>query len=88
MGNKISQDSIKSSHQKTNINNNNNNNDVEDGYKGVGIHSQVRKIKQEMEKINRPALQQPETRPALREIMRHHQRSRSPLGLAERPISV
>ncbi|XP_051145082.1 uncharacterized protein LOC127261004 [Andrographis paniculata] len=62
--------------------------DDRDEYQGVGIHSQVRKVKQEMEKINRLALQPPEARPALREIVRHHQRSRSPLGLAERPISV
>ncbi|KAL2233279.1 uncharacterized protein LOC105156205 [Sesamum indicum] len=61
------------------------NNHDHDSYKGVGVHSQVRKIKQEMEK---KVLQQPETRPALREITRQHHRSRSPLGLAERPISV
>ncbi|XP_073066004.1 uncharacterized protein [Primulina eburnea] len=55
---------------------------TEDGYKGVGVHSQVRKIKQEMEKINSLELQPPETRPppALRQ-----QRSRSPLGLTKRP---
>ncbi|KAH7839820.1 hypothetical protein Vadar_009190 [Vaccinium darrowii] len=59
---------------------------------GVAIHSQVRKIRQEMEKIKQPSLDQPEIRPVLREITRHHQklqqRSRSPLGLAERPILV
>ncbi|KAI3466947.1 hypothetical protein Pfo_023610 [Paulownia fortunei] len=71
--------------QKMNLNNNNG---QDDGYKGIGIHSQIRKIKQEMEKINRLVLQQPETRPTLREITRQHHRSRSPLGLAERPISV
>lgn len=59
-----------------------------EAYRGVGIHSQVRKVKQEMEKINHVALQQPEARPALRELARHHHRSRSPLGLVERPISV
>ncbi|XP_047966927.1 protein PFC0760c-like [Salvia hispanica] len=73
-------------------NNNNNNNDNnsfdEDAYRGVGIHSQVTKVKLEMEKINRLALQQPEARPALRGINRQHHRSRSPLGLAQRPISV
>ncbi|KAL8520858.1 hypothetical protein ACS0TY_011420 [Phlomoides rotata] len=53
-------------------------------YKGVGIHSQVRKVKLEMEKINR---QQPEeAKLALREITRR--RSRSPLGLAEMPIPL
>ncbi|XVE74647.1 hypothetical protein DITRI_Ditri12bG0034100 [Diplodiscus trichospermus] len=70
--------------------NNNNHNEKairdEDGYKGVPIHSQVMKIKQEFEKIKHPSLQQPEMRRVLREINR--QRSRSPLGLAERPISV
>ncbi|XVF85440.1 hypothetical protein PTKIN_Ptkin17bG0118400 [Pterospermum kingtungense] len=70
--------------------NNNNNNDAairdEDGYTGVPIHSQVKKIKQEFEKIKHPSLQQPDMRRVLREITR--QRSRSPLGLAERPISV
>ncbi|RVW20070.1 hypothetical protein CK203_114277 [Vitis vinifera] len=44
------------------------------------------KIKQEMEKISHPSLQQPEVRRVLRDITR--QRSRSPLGLADRPISV
>ncbi|MBA0738616.1 hypothetical protein Gogos_011948 [Gossypium gossypioides] len=58
----------------------------EDEYKGVPIHSQVMKIKQEFEKIKHPSLQQPDMRRVLREITR--QRSRSPLGLAERPISV
>ncbi|RVX12480.1 hypothetical protein CK203_011497 [Vitis vinifera] len=47
---------------------------------------QVMKIKQEMEKISHPSLQQPEVRRVLRDITR--QRSRSPLGLADRPISV
>ncbi|XP_073144395.1 uncharacterized protein [Henckelia pumila] len=55
---------------------------TEDGYQGVAIHSQVRKIKLEMEKINTSELQPPEIRPppALRQ-----QRSRSPLGLTKRP---
>lgn len=62
----------------------------QDGYLGVAIHSQVKKIKQEMEKIKHPSLQQPEMRPVLKEISTaFRQRSRSPLGLAEkRPISV
>ncbi|OMO93993.1 hypothetical protein COLO4_16580 [Corchorus olitorius] len=70
--------------------NSSNNNSIairdEDGYKGVPIHSQVMKVKQEFEKIKHPSLQQADMRRVLREINR--QRSRSPLGLAERPISV
>nr|GMD19762.1 Urease accessory protein like [Ipomoea batatas] len=55
---------------------------------GVPVHSQVRKIRQEMEKIKHPSLQQPEMmRPVFRDIT-GRQRSRSPLGLAERPIAV
>ncbi|KAL8105818.1 hypothetical protein AgCh_029568 [Apium graveolens] len=59
-------------------------------YLGVAVHSQVRKIKQEMEKIKHPSLEQTEflVRPVLREIKRQQQRSRSPLGMAQRPISV
>ncbi|KAE8705439.1 hypothetical protein F3Y22_tig00110429pilonHSYRG01247 [Hibiscus syriacus] len=55
-------------------------------YEGVAIHSQVMKIKLEFEKIKHPSLQQPDMRRVLRDITR--QRSRSPLGLAERPLSV
>ncbi|GKV05233.1 hypothetical protein SLE2022_346820 [Rubroshorea leprosula] len=52
---------------------------------GIPVHSQVRKIKQESEKIEDwPA---PEMRPVLREITKQ-QLSRSPLGLGGRPISV
>ncbi|KAL1568616.1 protein PFC0760c-like protein [Salvia divinorum] len=68
--------------------NNNNNSFDEDAYRGVGIHSQVTKVKLEMEKINRLAMQQPEERPPLHRTNRQHHRSRSPLGLAQRPISV
>ncbi|GMP93264.1 hypothetical protein CsSME_00043171 [Camellia sinensis var. sinensis] len=66
----------------------------EDGFLGVAIHSQVKKIKQEMEKIKQPSLQQSEIRLVLRDItwQQQHQRrrscSRSPLGLAATPISV
>ncbi|GFP83554.1 hypothetical protein PHJA_000498800 [Phtheirospermum japonicum] len=75
--------------QRKLINTHKNDDGLEDAYKGVGIHSQVRKIKQEMEKINRLAMQlQPEARPAEREIGSRRERSRSPLGLAERPIPV
>ncbi|XAR72199.1 hypothetical protein NMG60_11018760 [Bertholletia excelsa] len=65
--------------------------DKEDRYKGEAlVHSQVRKIRQEMEKIKHPSLQQPGMRPVLREITRQmqRQRSRSPLGLEEREIPV
>lgn len=55
----------------------------EDRYLGVAVHSQVKKIRQEMEKLKYPSLQQPEARPALREITYRH-RSRSPLGIGER----
>ncbi|KAH6773910.1 hypothetical protein C2S51_012314 [Perilla frutescens var. frutescens] len=70
------------------MNNNKMEMEEDDAYRGVGIHSQVKKVKQEMEKINRLALQQAEARPPLAEISRHHHRSRSPLGLSQRPISV
>ncbi|XP_009797346.1 uncharacterized protein [Nicotiana sylvestris] len=68
----------------------NNNKVEEEGDMGVIVHSQVRKIRQEMEKIKHPSLQQTEMRPAVREITgkQQQQRSRSPLGLAQRPISV
>ena len=59
------------------------NNGSEDGPK----HSQVVKIKREFEKISQPSLKQPEMRRVLSEITRR-QRSRSPLGLGERSISV
>lgn len=61
---------------------NNNNGNLEDGV--VIIHSQVRKIRQEMEKIKYPSLQQPE----ITGKQQQQQRSRSPLGLSHRPISV
>ncbi|MCE7766620.1 hypothetical protein GQL56_28750 [Pseudomonas putida] len=62
----------------------------EEGDMGVIVHSQVRKIRQEMEKIKHPSLQQTEVRPISVEIKgkQQQQRSRSPLGLAQRPISV
>ncbi|KAG2667720.1 hypothetical protein I3760_15G128700 [Carya illinoinensis] len=47
---------------------------------GFPVHSQVRKIKQESEKIIDWSPGQPEMRPALREITR--QISRSPLGIS------
>ncbi|OIS96820.1 hypothetical protein A4A49_12489 [Nicotiana attenuata] len=56
---------------------------------GVLVHSQVRKIKQETEKINdHPSLQQQqqqaEKKTALGEITGKQQQHRSPLGLALR----
>ncbi|RDX96463.1 hypothetical protein CR513_20875, partial [Mucuna pruriens] len=54
--------------------------------KGVPIHSQVRKIKQESEKILEWSPGKPEIRSVLREIGR--QISRSPLGISGQPISV
>ncbi|KAJ1390724.1 hypothetical protein SESBI_02951 [Sesbania bispinosa] len=54
--------------------------------KGVPVHSQVRKIKQESEKILDWSPGQSEIRPVLREISR--QISRSPLGISGQPISV
>ncbi|XP_068660535.1 uncharacterized protein [Aristolochia californica] len=53
---------------------------------GLLIHSQVRKIKQEDEKIEDYSLTEAEIRRALREITR--QISRSPLGMTRQPISV
>lgn len=55
----------------------------ENRYLGVAVHIQVKKIRQEIEKFKYPFLQQPEIRPVFRDA-RGNQRSRSPLGLAER----
>ncbi|PSR91043.1 Cadherin-86C like [Actinidia chinensis var. chinensis] len=75
--------------KKSTSNSNNKNPSKEDRYQlGVAVHSQVRKIRQEMEKIKHPTLEEREMRPTLHEITRQWQRPRSPLGLAERPISV
>ncbi|KAL8258229.1 hypothetical protein R6Q59_030318 [Mikania micrantha] len=55
----------------------------------VAIHSQVRKIKQEFEKTMHPAaIEQPEIRSVIREFSRLQKRSRSPLGIINRPISI
>ncbi|GMJ13373.1 hypothetical protein like AT1G67920 [Hibiscus trionum] len=72
------------------ISSNSNNSDIrdDDGYEGVPIHSQVMKIKREFEKIKHPSLHQPDMRRVHREIIGQRSRSRSPLGLAETPISV
>ena len=65
-------------------NSNNKKNGKEDGIEqhmgGLPVHSQVRKIKQESEKIIDWSPGQPEMRPVLREITR--QISRSPLGIS------
>lgn len=57
---------------------------------GVPVHNQVRKIKQESEKIIDWLPGKPEMRPVLREITMTttRQLSRSPLGISRRPISV
>lgn len=68
--------------------NNRNSNEEADGNMGVPVHSQVAKIKQELETIKYPSLKQPEMRRVLREINRQRSRSPSPLGLAQRPVSV
>lgn len=55
----------------------------------VAIHSQVRKIKQEFQKtMHLAALEQPDVRSVLGESSRKLKRSRSPLGISNRPISV
>ncbi|GLU12854.1 hypothetical protein SLE2022_295120 [Rubroshorea leprosula] len=53
---------------------------------GIPVHSQVKKIKQESEKIEDRT--SPEKRPELRETTAKQQLARSPLGLSCRPISV
>lgn len=63
-----------------------NNKDENFGQKGILIHNQIRKIKQESEKIIDWSPGQLEIRPVLREISR--QLSRSPLGISGQPISV
>ncbi|KAH1234082.1 hypothetical protein GmHk_09G026375 [Glycine max] len=62
------------------------NNDERFAQKGVPVHSQVMKIKQESEKIVDWSPGKPEIRSVLREISR--QISRSPLGISGQPISV
>ncbi|KAM7484701.1 hypothetical protein LguiA_000710 [Lonicera macranthoides] len=69
-------------------NSNNNNMGKEEKYLGVAIHSQVRKIRQEMEKINQPSVDQPEPRQVVLRQITGQRRSRSPLGIVQRPISV
>ncbi|CAJ1936793.1 unnamed protein product [Sphenostylis stenocarpa] len=56
----------------------------EGGYMGSAVHSQVIKIKQEIEKTKHPSLQLHIRRALRRDVNRL--RSRSPLGLAESVI--
>lgn len=64
-----------------------NNKDENFAQKGIPIHSQIMKIKQESEKIIDWQPGKPEIRrPVLREISRRI--SRSPLGISGQPISV
>ncbi|GAB4840445.1 hypothetical protein Ancab_021212 [Ancistrocladus abbreviatus] len=54
----------------------------------VLIHNQVRRIKQlDREEIRHLSVEQPEMRRVLLEITGRQKRSRSPLGLPQRPIS-
>ncbi|QCD85363.1 hypothetical protein DEO72_LG2g5723 [Vigna unguiculata] len=59
-------------------------NEKREGYMGYAVHSQVIKIKQEIEKTKHPSLQLHIRRALLRDVNRL--RSRSPLGLAESAI--
>ncbi|KAF8407595.1 hypothetical protein HHK36_006729 [Tetracentron sinense] len=69
-----------------------NSNRKEEGILNLGfpIHSQIRKIKQEYEKITELSPTETEMRPVLHGITRQkqQQRSRSPLGISRQPISV
>ncbi|CAB4281423.1 unnamed protein product [Prunus armeniaca] len=66
-----------------NRNSNNNNRQREDFEEmGFPVHSQVRKIKQESEKIIDWLPGKPEMRPVLGEITMTRQISRSPLGIS------
>ncbi|KAF8378591.1 hypothetical protein HHK36_029939 [Tetracentron sinense] len=67
-------------------NNSSNRKEEENDLMGFPIHNQVRKIKQEYQKIKDMFPPQPEMRLVLPEITR--QLSRSPLGIAGRAIVV
>ncbi|GAU12916.1 hypothetical protein TSUD_74030 [Trifolium subterraneum] len=67
--------------------NNNNNNEIQMkriDEEGLAVHSQVIKIKQEIEKIKHPSLETELYMRRLKDVKRLQ--SRSPLGLAERTI--
>ncbi|KAG6746761.1 hypothetical protein NC652_034553 [Populus alba x Populus x berolinensis] len=65
---------------------------IEEEQMGFPVHNQVKKIKQESccKILDWPPGGLPEMKPVLKEIAARssHQLSRSPLGLAGRPISV
>jgi len=65
---------------------------IEEEQMGFPVHNQVKKIKQEScyKILDWPPGGLPEMKPVLKEIATRssHQLSRSPLGLAGRPISV
>ncbi|KAK9051031.1 hypothetical protein SSX86_027656 [Deinandra increscens subsp. villosa] len=55
----------------------------------VAVHNQVKKIKQELEKTKHPGyIEDSEIKSVLREFSKSQKRCRSPLGVADRPISV
>jgi hypothetical protein len=56
----------------------------EDVYAGLAVHSQVIKIKEEIEKIKQPSLEAELYMRRLKDVKRLQ--SRSPLGLADRTI--
>nr|GEV52670.1 hypothetical protein [Tanacetum cinerariifolium] len=63
--------------------------DIEGASSSVAIHNQVKKIKQELEKTNHPAgIKKSEIISILREFSKSQKRCRSPLGIADRPISI
>ncbi|KAG5041745.1 hypothetical protein AAZX31_05G223300 [Glycine max] len=57
-----------------------------EGCMGFAVHSQVIKIKEEIEKIKHPSLQLHMRRALLRDV--NHLHSRSPLGLADRDRAI
>ncbi|CAK7349532.1 unnamed protein product [Dovyalis caffra] len=73
-------------------NNNKKEGGIEEEQVGFAVHNQVKKIKQEScyKILDWLPAGQPEMRPVLKEITTRssHQLSRSPLGLAGRPISA
>ncbi|KAI3497814.1 hypothetical protein L1887_33367 [Cichorium endivia] len=55
----------------------------------VAIHSQVKKIKGELERTKHPAvIEQSEFRSVLRDFSKSQKRCRSPLGISDRSISI
>ncbi|GJX35174.1 hypothetical protein Tco_0050110 [Tanacetum coccineum] len=63
--------------------------DIEGVSSSVAIHNQVKKIKQELEKTKHPAgIEKSEIISVLREFSKSQKRCRSPLGIADTPISI